>query len=76
MNTVVSKQTQGSTCARPVQTRLGSRTPTDLFGARIPQPKRKKEKRLGYLGKKELIEEVRKVFPNAKVLPTTTEKEK
>ena len=34
-----------------------------------PQPKQKKEKRLGYLGKKELIAEVRKYFPNCRVLP-------
>lgn len=33
------------------------------------EKKSKKEKRLGYLGKKELIEEVRKIFPNASVLP-------
>ena len=66
-----------STCARPVPTRLGSRTATvDLLGVKIREPKRKKEKRLGYLGKKELIAEVRKIFPNAKVLPNTTEREK
>lgn len=41
----------------------------DLLGAIIREQKRKKEKRLGYLGKKELIEEVRKIFPNAAVLP-------
>jgi hypothetical protein len=41
----------------------------DLFGVRIPEKKRKKEKRLGYLPKKELIEAVRKIFPNATVLP-------
>jgi hypothetical protein len=40
-----------------------------LLGVRIPEPKRKKEKRLGYLGKKELIEEVRKIFTTATVLP-------
>ena len=72
MNTVASKKTQCSTCARSVPTRLGSRTGTvDLLGIRIPEPKKKKEKRLGYLGKKELIEEVRKIFPNVKVLPNS-----
>jgi hypothetical protein len=41
----------------------------DLLGMRIGEKKRKKEKRLGYLQKKELIAEVRKIFPNATVLP-------
>jgi hypothetical protein len=41
----------------------------DLLGVRLREKKRKREKRLGYLGKKELIAEVRKVFPNASVLP-------
>jgi hypothetical protein len=41
----------------------------DLFGVKIPPEKKKKEKRLGYLPKKELLEEVRKIFPNAAVLP-------
>jgi len=41
----------------------------DLLGVRIPERKRKKGNRLGYLGKKELIAEVRKIFPNATVLP-------
>jgi hypothetical protein len=41
----------------------------DLLGARIGEEKRKKEKRLGYLSKKELIAEVRKIFLNATVLP-------
>jgi hypothetical protein len=41
----------------------------DLLGVRIRERKRKKGKRLGYLGKKELIAEVRKIFPNATVLP-------
>jgi hypothetical protein len=51
-------------------TRTDTRTGlVDLLGARIPERKRKKEKRLGYLGKKELLEEVRKIFPDAKVLP-------
>jgi hypothetical protein len=41
----------------------------DLLGVRIREQKRKKEKRLGYLAKKELMAEVRKIFPNATVLP-------
>jgi hypothetical protein len=41
----------------------------DLLGVRIGEQKRKKAKRLGYLSKKELIAEVRKIFPNATVLP-------
>jgi hypothetical protein len=58
MNTARSRE------AGPVQTR------TDLLGVRmIRKPKRKKEKRLGYLEKKELIAEVREIFPNATVLP-------
>jgi len=66
MDTVFSNKTRCSTSAGPVQTRTG---PVDLLGIRVREPKRKKEKRLGYLGKKELIAEVRKIFPNAKVLP-------
>jgi hypothetical protein len=42
----------------------------DLLGVRIRKQKRKKEERLGYLSKKELIAEVHKIFPNATVLPT------
>jgi len=38
-----------------------------LFGVRIRE-KPVREKRLGYLPKKQLIEEVRKIFPNATVL--------
>jgi hypothetical protein len=41
----------------------------DLLGRLIREQKRKKEKRLGYLPKKELIAEVREIFPNATVLP-------
>jgi hypothetical protein len=40
----------------------------DLLGMRTGEEKRKKEKRLGYLPKKELIAEVRKIFPSATVL--------
>jgi hypothetical protein len=65
MNTVRSRETG------PVQTRTGMNPKVDLLGVRIREKKRKKEKRLGYLGKKELIAEVRKIFPNAKVLPNT-----
>ena len=66
MNTVTSKET-GS-----VLTRTGTRTGViDLLGERIRERKRKKEKRLGYLPKKELIAEVRKIFPNATVLPNS-----
>jgi hypothetical protein len=43
----------------------------DLLGARIREQKKKKEKRLGYLPKKELIAEVRQIFPNATVLPNS-----
>jgi hypothetical protein len=43
----------------------------DLLGMRTGEEKRKKEKRLGYLPKKELIAEVRKIFPNATVLPNS-----
>ena len=39
----------------------------DLFGVKIPEPKKKRKKGLGYLGKKELIEQVREIFPNAAV---------
>ena len=47
----------------------GSQVDFDLLGARIIPKKQKKEKRLGYLSKKELLAEVRKIFPNARVLP-------
>jgi hypothetical protein len=64
MSTVSSKE------AGSVLTRTGTRTGmVDLLGRMIREQKRKKEKRLGYLPKKELIAEVRKVFPNATVLP-------
>jgi hypothetical protein len=63
MNTVRSKEV-GS-----VQTRTGMNPRVDLLGATIPEQKRKKEKRFGYLGRKELIAEVREIFPNATVLP-------
>ena len=43
----------------------------DLLGMRTGEEQRKKEKRLGYLPKKELIAEVRKIFPNATVLPSS-----
>jgi hypothetical protein len=70
MNTVASKKTQCSSSTGPVPNRTGTRTGlVDLLGARLPEPKRKKEKRLGYLGKKELLAEVRKIFLNATVLP-------
>jgi hypothetical protein len=59
MNTVASKKTQCSSSTGPV----------DLLGARIPE--QKKQKGLGYLGKKELIAEVRQIFPNAKIFPNT-----
>jgi len=65
MDTVLSNKTRCSTSAGPVQTGTG---PVDLLGVRVREPKRKKEERLGYLGKKELIAEVRKIFPNATVL--------
>jgi ABC-type branched-subunit amino acid transport system ATPase component len=41
----------------------------DLLGVRLPEKKKQREKRLGYLPMKELIAEVRKIFPNATVLP-------
>jgi hypothetical protein len=62
-----SKKTQCSISTRPVPCRAD--TQVDLFGKPIPE-KPFREKRLGYLGKIELIAEVRKVFPHAKVLPT------
>jgi len=64
MSTVSSKE------AGSVLTRTGMNPEVDLLGVRmIREQKRKKEKRLGYLPKKELIAEVRKIFPNATVLP-------
>jgi hypothetical protein len=65
MNAVSSKE------AGSVLTRAGARTGmVDLLGVRIIwEKKKKKGKRLGYLPKKELIAEVRKIFPNAAVLP-------
>ena len=66
MDTVSLNKTRCSTSAGPVRTGTG---PVDLLGVKIPERKKKKEKRLGYMGKKELIEEVRKIFPNATVLP-------
>ena len=48
----------------------GNRTGTlDLLGAKVREKKSKREKRLGYLSKKELIAEVRQIFPDATVLP-------
>jgi hypothetical protein len=70
MDTVFSKKNAVFLRTSPVPIRAGTQTASvDLFSVRIPEPKQKQEKRLGYLGKKELIEEVRKIFPNAKVLP-------
>jgi len=73
MNTVSSKKTQCPTSTSSVLSRTGTRTgispQVDLLGVRIREKKRKKEKRLGYLPKKELIAEVRKIFPSATVLP-------
>jgi hypothetical protein len=73
MNAVNLKQTQCSASIGPVLTRTGTRTginrQVDLFGVRIREKKKKKEKRLGYLPMKELIAEVRKIFPGATVLP-------
>jgi len=43
----------------------------DLLGARIRDKKNNKQTRLGYLPKKELIAEVRQIFPNATVLPNS-----
>jgi len=64
MNAVSSKE------AGSVLTRTGTRTGVvDLLGVKIREQKRKKGKGLGYLPKKELIAEVRKIFPNATVLP-------
>jgi len=57
----------GSKEAGSVLTRTGTRTRVvDLLGVKIRE---KKKKGLGYLPKKELIAEVRKIFPNATVLP-------
>jgi len=76
MNAVVVskiKTQQCLYCTGPVQYRASTRTATrqvDLFGVPI-QEKPFREKRLGYLSKVELIERVRKIFPNAKVLPNT-----
>jgi len=67
MNTISSKQMQRRTSPIPVLSRAGAQV--DLLGARIRERKKKREKRLGYLRKKELLEEVRKIFPNATVLP-------
>jgi hypothetical protein len=70
MNTaVVSKieTSQGLSCTGPAPSRIG--TQTDLFGAPVREKPAPKEKRLGYLSKTELIDEVRKIFPNARVLP-------
>jgi hypothetical protein len=70
MNTVLSKKLQTqcfSKSARSVPCRAG--TQVDLFGAPIPEKPIPREKRLGYLSRTELLDEVRKVFPNAKVLP-------
>jgi hypothetical protein len=56
-------------------TRVGKRReqrpfwPSSRTRGKVREKKKKKEKRLGYLGKKELIAEVRKIFPNATVLP-------
>jgi hypothetical protein len=46
----------------------------DLLGVTIREKKKKREKRLGYLGMKELIAEVRKIFPGASVLPNIENK--
>ena len=67
MNTISSKQMQRRTSPIPVLSRAGAQV--DLLGATIRERKRKSEKRLGYLRKKELLEDVRKIFPNATVLP-------
>jgi len=74
MNTVGSKtKLQCFFSTSPVPSRAGTQTATGLqahlFGMRIPEQKPKKEKRLGYLRKTELLAEVRKIFPGAKVLP-------
>jgi len=73
MNAVVVSKIETSQCSKgtsPVQCRTGIQTGmVDLLGVRIRERKRKKEKRLGHLPKKELIAEVRKIFPNAAVLP-------
>jgi hypothetical protein len=77
MSTVTSKQILCPTSTSSVLTRIGTRTgispQVDLLGVRVREKKRKKEKRLGYLPKKELIAEVRKIFPNATVLPNRNE---
>jgi ABC-type branched-subunit amino acid transport system ATPase component len=52
-----------SGCVNPMNPQV------DLLGVRIGEKKRKKGKSLGCLSKKELIAEVRKIFPNATVLP-------
>jgi hypothetical protein len=57
MNAVSSKE------AGSVLTRTGM---VDLLGVKIRE---RKKRGLGYLPKKELIAEVRKIFPNAAVLP-------
>src|SRR6476620_11344232 len=70
MNTVGSEKTQCSLSTGSVLPRTGTRTEmVDLLGVRIREQKRKKGKGLGCLPKKELIVEVRKIFPNATVLP-------
>jgi hypothetical protein len=45
----------------------------DLFGVQILEPKPRKRKGLGYLSEKELIEQVRRIFPNAKVIESTVD---
>jgi hypothetical protein len=65
----ISKNRQFSKGTGLVQAQTGAETDLDLFGVRTSEPKLKKnqKKRLGSLGKLELLEEVRKIFPNATV---------
>jgi hypothetical protein len=67
MNIVAVSKPQCLYSTGPVQYRTG--THTDLFGVPIEEKPAPREKRLGYLSKTELIEAVRKIFPNARVLP-------
>jgi len=69
MNAVVVSKIKTSQCSKgssPVPNRTATRT--DLFGVPIRKNSSRKA-RLGDLSKKELIAEVRKIFPNATVLP-------